>query len=79
MLTVFYLKSCPYCKQALRDLDIHRLDYPNIMIEFIEESEQPDIANQFDYYYVPCFYQGTIKLHEGAISEEEIVGLLKKL
>ena len=79
MLKIFYLKNCPYCKQAQKYLDIHRLDYPNLMIKMIEESEQADIANQYDYYFVPCFYYNEEKLHEGAISEEELVTLLKKI
>ena len=25
----------------------------------IEETQHPDIADQYDYYYVPTFYGGT--------------------
>ena len=38
----------------------------------IEESEQSELADTYDYYYVPCFFEGTKKLHEGAITKEAI-------
>lgn len=76
MITLFYLKSCPYCKEALRYLNQHRIDYPNVSIEMIEESEQPEIANKYDYYYVPSFFIGKEKLHEGAALEEDIKQIL---
>ena len=38
----------------------------------IEESEQSELADTYDYYYVPCFFEGTKKLHEGAITKETI-------
>ena len=79
MLKIFYLKNCPYCKQAQRYLDIHRLDYPNLMIQMIEESEQEELANQYDYYYVPSFYYKEEKLHEGAITEQELIDILKSI
>ncbi|MDD6468194.1 MAG: thioredoxin family protein [Erysipelotrichaceae bacterium] len=76
MLTLFYLKSCPYCKEALRYLNQHRADYPNVSIQMIEESEQPEIASEYDYYYVPAFFIGKEKLHEGAVREEDIKEVL---
>ena len=33
----------------------------------IEESEQPEVADAFDYYYVPTFYVDGVKVHEGGI------------
>ena len=49
------------------------------MIQMIEESEQAEIANQYDYYYVPSFYYNEQKLHEGAISEQELVTILQSI
>lgn len=79
MLKIFYLKNCPYCKKAQNYLDIHRPDFPNIMIQMIEESEQAELANQYDYYYVPSYFYNEEKLHEGAITEEELLNILKRI
>ncbi|MBR5795114.1 MAG: thioredoxin family protein [Erysipelotrichaceae bacterium] len=79
MLKIFYLKNCPYCKKAQKYLDIHRPDFPNIMIQMIEESEQAELANQYDYYYVPSYFYNEEKLHEGAITEEELLNILKSI
>ena len=71
---LFYLRSCPFCKKALRYIDEARAAHPELAavgIEMIEESEQPEVADAFDYYYVPTFYVDGVKVHEGGIYPEE--------
>ena len=56
---LFYLKNCPFCKKALRYIEEAKAAHPELAeveIEMIEESEQPGVADGFDYYYVPTFY-----------------------
>lgn len=55
-----------------------RPEYENIVIETIEETEHPDIADRYDYYYVPTFYIGEEKVHEGGIFPEEVEEIFKK-
>ena len=31
-----------------------------------------EIANRYDYYYVPCLWIGQDKLHEGVPTKEQI-------
>lgn len=74
-MKLFYLKNCPYCRQALawiQELYQQDMKYQRIPLEMIEESEQSELADTYDYYYVPCFFEGTKKLHEGAITKETI-------
>jgi hypothetical protein len=35
--------------------------YSKIEVSLIDENKQPDIANQYDYYYVPCYLLTTAK------------------
>ncbi|MEG1611277.1 MAG: glutaredoxin domain-containing protein [Alistipes sp.] len=80
-IKLFYLKTCPFCRKALGYLDELRAanpDYAAIEIEMIEESEQSDLADSFDYYYVPTFYIGGEKVHEGGIYKDEVEEVLKK-
>ena len=67
---MFYLSDCGYCGKAFRALDelcsavpVYR-DFP---IEKIEESQHPDIADQYDYYAVPSFFDGSKKLFEAQL------------
>ena len=66
-IELFYLASCPYCrnaKRAIGELAEENPAYRDIRIDWIEESEQPEIADKRDYYSVPTiFYQGE-KLYE---------------
>ncbi len=78
---LFYLKNCPFCKKALRyieELKAEHAELAAVDIEMIEESERPDVADKFDYYYVPTFYVDGVKEHEGGIYPEEVERILRK-
>ena len=79
-ITLFYLKDCPFCKKAFNYIDeLKKQDsYKDIDFELIEESEQEELADQYDYYYVPTFYIDGEKVHEGGIFRNEVEELLKK-
>lgn len=66
-LTLFYLEDCPYCRnarKALAELVAENPSYGEIHIDWIEESQQPDLAGQYDYYYVPTIFADEQKLYE---------------
>lgn len=78
---LFYLKNCPFCKKALRyieELKAEHAELAAVDIEMIEEPELPDVADKFDYYYVPTFYVDGVKEHEGGIYPEEVERILRK-
>ncbi|MBQ5879871.1 MAG: thioredoxin family protein [Alistipes sp.] len=78
---LFYLKNCPFCKKALRyieELNAQKPEFQALDIELIEESEEAERANQFDYYYVPTLYIDGVKVHEGAIYPDEVEPLLRQ-
>ena len=78
---LFYLKNCPFCKKALRyieELKAEHAELAAVDIEMLEESELPDVADKFDYYYVPTFYVDGIKEHEGGIYPEAVERILRK-
>lgn len=72
MLTLFYLEHCPYCKnakRALAELSDENPAYGQVEIDWIEESRKPEIAAQYDYYYVPTVFFGKQKLYEAKPGE----------
>lgn len=78
---LFYLKNCPFCKKALQYIDTVKASVPelaDLQIELIEESEEPAVADRYDYYYVPTFYIDGVKVHEGGIYPDEMEPLLRK-
>lgn len=77
-LTLFYLKFCPYCRKAMGYLEELRTQdkYKDIEIEMIEESQQPELADRYDYYYVPTFFAGDQKLFEGAMEYSDVQKVL---
>ncbi len=79
-IKLFYLKQCPFCVKALRYIDelkAERGEFAPIQIEMIEESEQAELADSYDYYYVPTFYVDGQKVHEGGVYKEEVEKILE--
>ncbi len=80
LIKVFYQTNCPFCKKALHSIDElkRRPEYKKVEIECVEENLHPDIADLYDYYYVPTFYIDDVKIHEGGIQPEEVEGIFQK-
>lgn len=79
-ITMFYQRRCPFCKKAFAYMDelLQQEPYKGLQIEKIEETEHPELADQYDYYYVPTFYIDGEKVHEGGIFRDEVKALFDK-
>lgn len=74
-ITMFTMQGCPHCRRAfelMEDLKKKNSVYKTLEVHVIDEQTQPEIADQYDYYYVPTFYVDGNKLHEGVPSPEKI-------
>lgn len=77
-LTVFIQPNCPFCKKAIsyiNELNSEDSRYNAIEIEYVNELIEVERADSFDYYYVPTFYEGNRKIHEGGIYKNEVKAL----
>lgn len=80
-IKIFYQEKCPFCKKAFKyieELKEENPDFKNLQIETIEETVHSDIADKYDYYYVPTFYLDGEKIHEGGIFKPEVKDILEK-
>ncbi len=79
-IKVFYQTNCPFCKRAFKCIDElkGRPEYSYIEIETVEETQHPEVADQYDYYYVPAFYIGDKKVHEGGIYPDEVESIFQQ-
>ncbi len=83
-ITMFYLDNCGYCAKARRALaELYEEDpaYKEVPITMIEESREPALADTYDYYAVPSFFDGKTKLFEAHLfmSYEDIRDEVKKV
>lgn len=72
-MKLFILENCPHCINARRWIKELKEEYPEynrIEIELVDEQVNSELANQYDYYYVPSLFDGDVKLHEGVASKE---------
>lgn len=80
-VTMFITDWCPYCKKAFSWIDELKKEnpkYADIEVKVIDEERQPEIAKQFDYYYVPTYYVGNVKVFEGGTSKDTIRQVFEK-
>lgn len=74
-MKLFILENCPHCRRArqwIKELCEENPLYKEIPIELIDEAKESRLADSYDYFYVPCFYDNDIKLHEGVASKDII-------
>ena len=78
---LFHFESCPFCRYARRWMREALEEDPALQaveIEMIDEQLCPDIANRYDYWFVPTFYVDGKKAHEGACTKTKVVEILKQ-
>ncbi len=74
-ITLFYQEGCPHCqnaRQMVEQLTKDNAQYAQVPLKLVEETQEPDLANQYDYFLVPTFYVGQEKLHEGVPTQEAV-------
>ena len=70
-IEIFYLTSCPYCRnarKAVAELCAENPAYSSLRLNWIEEREHPEVADQRDYYSVPSLFYDGKKLYEAHFS-----------
>jgi len=80
-ITYFYLAGCPFCRAADRMIDelaSENPEFAKIPVKKIEERENAALANQYDYFYVPCLWIENKKLHEGAATKQKLRSVLEE-
>jgi glutaredoxin len=80
-ILVFRLTYCGYCRQALQYIEEALQKYPEfkaLEIEYVDEAKEWQRARQYNYYYVPCFFIGSQKVHEGPVNSHQVVKILRQ-
>lgn len=78
-ITFFYMPGCPYCAKARRFIAAlikANPEYSAIPFKEIDEIAESELADQYDYYYVPAFYAGNEKIHEGDLDKKDMKAVL---
>jgi len=73
-IELYYLSGCPYCRKArsaIEALCAENPAYAEIPLRWIEEREEPALADARDYYRVPTLFCGDEKLYEASPAHSE--------
>lgn len=74
-ITMFMFDECPHCQLALklmRELTDENQAYAALEVKMINEKKEPELADQYDYWFVPTYYVGDEKIHEGHAEREDV-------
>ena len=74
-IKLFMFDGCPHCKKAqelVAEIVAEHPEYASIPITVIDERKHPQLAEKYDYYYVPTFFTGDVKMMEGAPTKKAI-------
>jgi len=73
-IIMFMQAGCPYCirAKAIQQQLLNEAAYAGIHIEMIDENLHPEIADLYDYFFVPSYYYNGRKLHEGAAEQGDL-------
>ena len=80
-IVMIILENCPHCKNARRWMAELKEEYPQyqtLPIEMIDEQLHPEVTKTYSYYYVPTYYVGGIKAHEGVPTKEIVREVFEK-
>ncbi len=79
-ITMFMFEGCPHCKLAekcIEELKTEHPEYASVPFRMIDERQQPDVAEKYDYYYVPTFFVDGVKVHEGHAEKSDVEKVFK--
>lgn len=74
-------EGCPHCKRAkemITEIFTEHPEYASVPFTLIDERKNPEIAKEYDYYYVPTFFVGNQKMMEGVPTKEAIEKVFAK-
>ena len=69
-ILMFHRDDCGYCARAFRAIDelyAENPAYRELSIQKVEETQEPEFADRYDYYAVPTFYVDGEKRFEARI------------
>lgn len=62
------MAGCPHCQRAreiMAELRARRPEFRDVKVREVDETLAPDFVATLDYHYVPSFFVGGKKYHEG--------------
>ena len=73
-ILMFMMSTCPYCKKAEKYMAelLKQPEYAGLQIARVDENKEPEVADMYDYFYVPTYYVGGQKVFEGAATMDDV-------
>lgn len=72
-ILAFTLKGCPYCRSAQKAYAaLHQKPaYRDVSIDWIDETEHPELASKYDHYYCPSIFVDGQKVYEAHPGDDD--------
>ena len=73
---MFVQQGCPHCKRAFKWQEVltekFHPEWRDVPVRVVDELEEKEYADSFDYYYVPSYYVDGVKVHEGPVTHQDV-------
>ena len=73
---MFVQQGCPHCKRAFKWQEVltekFHPEWRDVPVRVVDELEEKEYADSFDYYYVPSYYVDGVKVHEGPVTQQDV-------
>jgi glutaredoxin len=80
-LIFFKSPDCEYCRMAEKYLNQtirSNPEYQEIPLQIVDEDADVDFSMKYDYDFVPAFFVGGVKVHEGITTRGQIEAILSE-
>ncbi|MGN8876135.1 thioredoxin [Pseudoflavonifractor sp. HCP28S3_F10] len=75
-IVMFVQQGCPHCKRAFKWQEVltekFHPEWRDVPVRVVDELEEKEYADSFDYYYVPSYYVDGVKVHEGPVTQQDV-------
>lgn len=74
-IVMFITSWCPHCHMASdfqNKLLAQHPEWRDIPLTVVDEERDTPPDGHYDYYYVPTYYVGGVKVHEGHAEREDV-------
>ena len=73
---MFVQQGCPHCKRAFKWQEVltekFHPEWREVPVRVVDELEEKEYADSFDYYYVPSYYVDGVRVHEGPVTQQDV-------
>lgn len=75
-ILMFVQERCPHCRRAFKWhealIQKQHPEWAEVSIRVVDEEKEKELADAYDYYYVPTYFVDGVKIQEGPVTQPDV-------